>query len=159
MQRERKLTNFLIAKTVIEIIFVIILAAYFSYADFSPGFRGWLDIADEREISGWVVNGRATSSPVEVQLYIDNRFVANNFADRPRPDLVRAGRAESEHHGFAFETPPLNAGEHEARVFAVHASRGGVRRTLQLIGAPLRFRVEAERNARTPTAQSMEDER
>lgn len=144
MRRERKLTNFLIVKAIVETLFVIALAAYFSYADFTPGFRGWLDMADEREVAGWIVDKRAPASRVEVQLYINDRFVASRLADRPRPDVVRVGFAEDEHHGFWFETPPLDAGEYEARVYAVRASRGAARRTLQQVGEPRRFTIEAE---------------
>ncbi len=147
MERERKLTNFLIAKAVADMLFVVALVTYFSYTDFTPGLRGWLDQADERGIAGWVVDRNAPSERVEVQLYINNRFVASQFADRPRPDLVQAGRAEDERHGYRFETPPLDAGEHEARVYAVRASRGATRRTLQLVGDPLRFTIDA-RDAR-----------
>jgi len=40
-----------------------------------------------------------------------------------------------------FKSPPLPNGEHEAQVYAVHVS-GHARRTLQLIGKPLRFHIE-----------------
>jgi hypothetical protein len=79
-----------------------------------------------------------------VQLYIDGRFVASRVADLSRPDVKAAGRALDEWHGFSFETPPLDPGEHVARVYVVHESGEGVRRTLQLLGDPKRFRVEKE---------------
>jgi hypothetical protein len=40
------------------------------------------------------------------------------------------------------QTPALRAGEHEARVYALHSSSAGARPTLQLIGKPFRFRIE-----------------
>jgi hypothetical protein len=79
---------------------------------------------------------------VEVQLFIDNTFVADAAADQFRPDVREAKRAEDDWHGFVFHTPALRAGEHEARVYAMHSSGAGARRTLQLIGKPFRFRIE-----------------
>ncbi|HYG79415.1 MAG TPA: hypothetical protein VD861_03460, partial [Pyrinomonadaceae bacterium] len=72
---------------------------------------------------------------------IDGRFAGNRAADASRPDVLAAGRAADEGHGFVFDTPPLPPGEHEARVYAVHASGGGERRTLQLVDKPLTFTV------------------
>ncbi len=141
MQRERKLTNCLIAKTTAEILFVVALAAYFSYADFTPGLRGWLDVANEREVSGWAVDQNEPDSHVEVQLYINDRFIASQFADYLRPDVQHAGYAADERHGYRFETPALHAGEYEARIYALRTSRGGARRTLQTIGNPSRFTI------------------
>jgi hypothetical protein len=37
----------------------------------------------------------------------------------------------------------LANGEHEARVYAVHRGASTARRTLQIIGKPLRFRVDS----------------
>ncbi len=54
---------------------------------------------------------------------------------------MAAGLASDAAHGYAFETPPLRPGEHVARVYAVHESGGGVRRTLQLVGEARTFRV------------------
>ncbi len=138
-----RLTNFLIAKSIIEVLFVGALAVGFYLTAFTPFFRGTLDYADARQIAGWVVNQAAPRAAVEVQLYIDGRFAGNHTADLSRPDVVAAGRAEDEQHGFVFDTPPLPAGQHEARVYAVHMSGEGQRRTLQLVGKPLVFSVNA----------------
>lgn len=136
-----RLTQLLIAKSVIEALFVAFVAVVFYYTAFSPHFRGWSDVADARQVAGWAVNEIAPDAPVEVQVYIDGRFVADELATRPRPDVLAAGRSTTELCGFQLDTPPLAAGEHEARVYAVHASEGGARRTLQQIGLPLRFLV------------------
>lgn len=136
-----RLTQLLIAKSVIEALFVAVVAVVFYYTAFSPHFRGWSDVADAQQVAGWAVNEAAPDVPVEVQVYIDGRFVADALAVRPRPDVLAAGRSTTELCGFQLETPPLVAGEHEARVYAVHASEGGARRTLQQIGLPLRFLV------------------
>jgi hypothetical protein len=138
-----RLTNFLIAKAVIEALFVGVLAVGFYLTAFTPYFHGTLDLADERHVAGWVINRADPQSHVEVQLYIDGRFAGNRAADLSRPDVKAAGRAADENHGFVFDTPPLPAGQHEARVYAVHMSGEGQRRTLQIVGKPLIFSVAA----------------
>jgi hypothetical protein len=138
-----RLTNFLIAKSLIEVLFVGTLAVGFYLTAFTPFFRGTLDYADSRHIAGWVVNQAEPQKSVEVQLYIDGRFAGSGTAHLSRPDVKDAGRAEEEHHGFVFDTPPLPAGQHEARVYAVHMSGAGQRRTLQLLDKPLTFNVAA----------------
>jgi hypothetical protein len=139
-----RLTQLLIAKSVVEALFVGVVAVGFYYTAFSPHFRGWNDVADARRLAGWAVNEAAPEKPVEVQVYIDGRFAGDTVANLSRPDVMRAGRSKTELCGFQLETPPLPAGEHEARAFVVHESNGGARRTLQQIGFPLRFRVAPE---------------
>lgn len=159
-QSAARLTNFLIAKSIIEVLFVCTLAVGFYLTAFTPFFRGSLDAADARQIAGWVVNQAKPQSRVEVQLYIDGRFAGNSTADISRPDVKAAGRAEDESHGFVFDTPPLPVGEHEARVYAVHESGRGQRRTLQLVGKPLVFSVaasEARDEAATSTPEALQD--
>lgn len=110
---------------------------------FPPHFRGWGEVVVERRaVAGWVVNARAPRERVEVRLYVDGRFAGSTVADLPRPDVLRAGRAADERCGYDFKIPPLPAGEHEARVYAAHAARGGAYRTMLLTGTPLRFRVD-----------------
>jgi hypothetical protein len=91
-------------------------------------------------VRGWVVDRAEPERAVEVQLYVDGRFVAAGVADRPRGEVSAGASARDEGGGgFVFEFDTLPAGEHEARAYAVRASRGGARRTLQQIGDPLRF--------------------
>ena len=139
-----RLTNYLILKSVVELLFVGALAIGFYLTAFTPYFRGWLDVADSKHVEGWVVNLTEPQSHVEVQLYIDGQFAGDRAADSPRPDVKASGHAEDEMHGFIFDTPQLPAGKHEARIYAVHASGKGQRRTLQLIGKPLLFSIEAK---------------
>ena len=139
-----RLTNLLIGKSLVEALFVGALAVGFYLTAFTPYFRGTLDYADGRKVAGWVVNQADENSYVEVQLYIDGRFAGHGTANQSRPDVKAAGRAESEDHGFVFDTPPLPAGQHEARVYAVHMSGEGQRRTLQLVGKPLAFTIAAQ---------------
>ena len=126
-----------------EALLITAISVGFYFATTNPYQRGVLDYADMQTVSGWAVDEAQPWARVEVQLYIDGRFVADGTAAEFRPDVREARRANDEWHGFVFKVPSLPPDEHEARVYAVHASSGGARRTLQLIGKPLRFRVEA----------------
>jgi hypothetical protein len=106
-----------------------------------PYFKGWVDVATPLAVRGWVVNKAAPTQPVEVQLYIDNRFVETRLADYPRPDLKPGGLFENDRVGFIFLTPKLLSGTHEARVYAVRKSDADGSRSLRLIGRPLVFTV------------------
>lgn len=156
-QRTR-LTNLLIAKSFLEILLVLGLAIGFYLNAFSPYFRGTLDEANAGRVAGWALDESDLSARVEVQLYLNGRFIASRIADQPRPDLVSAGVARDERYGFVFELPPLPPGEYEARVYAAHASGAGARRTLQLIGRPRRFQVAAEQS-RAAAGQTPSEER
>ena len=147
-----RLTNFLIAKSIFEALFVGALAVVFYLTAFNPFFRGALDEATPQQIYGWAVDESSPAGAVEVQLYIDGRFAARSTANLPRPDVLAAGRATDEAHGFSFETPALTAGEHEARVYAVYAGRDQTLRTLHQIGYARRFTVEANRTETIPAA-------
>lgn len=138
-----RLTYFLIVKSIIDVLFVSILAFSFYLAAFPPYLKGWVDDANSRWIRGWVINNADLDEDVETQLYIDGRFIESQAANKPRPDIVASQLAENEKHGFFYLTPALEEGEHEARIYAVHESGQGARRTLQLIGKPFRFMTEA----------------
>jgi hypothetical protein len=134
-----RLAHVLLAKSVLEAVFVGVLAVGFYLTVFPPYFRGTLDVADANQVAGWAVREGETER-VEVHLYIDGRFVAHTYADQPRPDVREAGRAADEFCGFRFTGPfALEAGRHEARVYASHESGGGARRALQMIDKPLIF--------------------
>lgn len=138
----RRLANLILGKTFLELLLLAALAVSFHYDAFPPTFQGSLDLAEARGVRGWVVDSSRPGEPVEVQLYLDGKFSAGGFADQPRPDVQARGFAPDERHGFVFNLDPPRVGEHEARVYAVHASGGGEHRTLQLIGEPLRFAVK-----------------
>jgi hypothetical protein len=125
-----------------EALLVTAIAVGFYVATTNRHLRGVLDRADSQTVTGWVVDEAQRATRVEVQLFIDNNFIADTAADQYRPDVHEAKRAEDDWHGFVFQTPPLRAGEHEARVYALYASGSGTRQTLQLIGKPFRFRIE-----------------
>lgn len=138
-----RLTNFLIAKSILEALFVGALAVSFYLLTFNPFFRGALDEATAQHVYGWAVDEASPASRVEVQLYLDGHFAAATTANLPRSDVRAAGRVEDELHGFDFKTPPLNPGEHEARVYAVYKGRDESRRTLHQIGVARKFIVES----------------
>jgi hypothetical protein len=136
-----KLGHLLIAKSMAEALLIAAVSVGFYFVTTNPYLRGVLDYADNQTVAGWAVDEGQPAARVEVQLYIDGIFVADQAAAEFRPDLRAAKRAGDDWHGFVFKLPPIPPGEHEARVYAAHASGAGARRTLQLIGKPLRFRV------------------
>lgn len=137
-----KLGHLLIAKSMAEALLVTAVAVAFYLTTTNPYQRGALDYADGRTVSGWAVDERHPWARVEVQLYIDDHFITDQTAAEFRPDVHAAKRADDDWHGFVFKSLSLPPGEHEARVYAVHANNDRARRTLQLIGKPLRFQVD-----------------
>ena len=129
----------LVAKSIIETVLVGAIAVLFFIDVFPPSFRGWGE-ATNSAIAGWVVNDSAPRDPVEVQMFIDDVFVTSGVANKPRPDVLAAGWTKDLWHGFEFPLTSIEAGDHEARVYAVHASRDRSKRSLQLIGDPIQFR-------------------
>ena len=93
------LVRVLIVKSVAETILVAAIAVLFFLVAFPPFFRGWGE-ATSHSIAGWVVNDSAPWERVEVQLFIDDVFVGNAIANKPRHDVVAAGWAKDEWHGF-----------------------------------------------------------
>jgi hypothetical protein len=152
--RLTRLSHALIAKSIVEALFVVALAVHFSYDNINPYFRGSIDVADARTIEGWVVNEAEPEARVELHLYIDDHFVGSRRADAPRADVLAAGRSRDAYHGFVFNTPPLPPDRtYRARVYAMHIAGDGTRRVLQEIGAATAFSVTADRdNLRVPDA-------
>jgi len=127
-------------KLTLDLLFVCALAVYAQTISFGPHFDGALEYADGRVARGWVrhLDDDNLSDAVEVQLYIDGRFAAAGYSDSP----FEHGTAPAERLGFNLSFGQLPPGEHEARVYAVSASRGVARLTLRQIGGPLRFVVK-----------------
>lgn len=143
--RLSRLSHALIAKSVAEVLFVVALAVYFSYTNLNPYFRGSVDTADGRIVSGWVVDTAAPGERVEVYLYVDGHFVSRRVADAPRPDVYEAGRSLDAYHGFIFNLPPLPPNRtYEARVYAMHETGEATRRTLLEFGGVKQFSVAAD---------------
>ncbi len=138
------LVIFIIAKAILETLFVIFLVVSFHYRTFYSRFDGRIDEANGRRVAGWMIAEAEPSKPVEVQLYINGGFAASSVANRPRRPPANVELAQEEAREFAFDVPPLVAGSYEARVYVVHESGGGARRTLQALPQPARFRFDAE---------------
>ena len=109
---------------------------------FPPSLRGWGEVTKEGRVAGWALVEGDAATRVSVQLYVDGAFAGASVAELPRPDVVAARRARDEHCGYSFLLPALPPGEHEARVYAERAVAGGLYRTLQMTGTPLRFVVD-----------------
>ena len=134
----RRLARLVAAKLLLDLLFVGAFALYAHSNNFRPTFNGALEHADGRGARGWVVDLERPGATVEVQLFVDGRFVASTGAEETRTDTD----AESPHgsrRGFNIELGGELRGEHEARVYAVREGRRGERRTLQPLGGPLRF--------------------
>jgi hypothetical protein len=141
----KKLVNLLIAKSILETIFVGTLAVVVYVRLFPPTFHGWGEaVVEARSISGWVVDDADPSRRVEVQLFINGKFVGTQVAQLSRPDVVAAGWGKDEWHGYSFVVSGVGVGTHEARVYALHQS--GRRYSLQLLGDPIRFEVDTQDN-------------
>lgn len=137
-QPRSQLVNLLIGKSILETILVSVIAVVVYLHAFPPTFHGWGEaVAETRSIAGWAVNNASPSERLEVQLFIDGQFHSTQVAQQSRPDVVAAGWARDEWHGYSFALAELPPGAHEARVYAVH--RTGDRLTLQLLGDPIRF--------------------
>jgi predicted alpha/beta hydrolase len=135
-----QLVNLLIGKSILETIVVGTLAVVVWTKVFPPTFHGWGEAVSSQAIAGWAVNNAAPWERVEVQLFIDGKLYGSQVAQVARPDVVMAGWATDEWHGYNFGVTGLAPGKHEARVYALH--RSGDRMTLQLLGDPIRFVVD-----------------
>jgi len=133
------LIHVLIAKSIIETLFVSTLMVVY-FLDVFPHFHGVGEMTPPT-ISGWTVNSRSPNERVEVQLFIDGKFVARTIASESRPDVVEGGWSTDECHGFTFPVAQIEVGYHEARVYAIHDSGRGTRKTLQLVGHAFPFLV------------------
>ena len=138
----KKLVNLLLAKSILETIFVGALAVVVYTKLFPPTFHGWGE-ATPSAIAGWAVNDASPWDRVRVQLYVNGQAVAEGVANLSRPDVAAKGWAKDEWHGYSFNLPRMNPGTHEARVYAVHESSER-RMTLQLLGDPIQFAVRED---------------
>ena len=143
----KKLVNLLIAKSILDTIFVGTIAVVAYVKLFPPTFHGWGEaVIESQSISGWVVDNAEPWRRVEVQLFVDGKLVGTQVAQLSRPDVVTAGWSKDEWHGYNFVVRGLGEGVHEARVYALH--RSGDRFTLQMLGDAIRFQVEGNGNWR-----------
>ena len=136
-----KLVHLLIGKSIAETLVVGALAVFAFITVLPPYFHGWGEVT-EGGISGWAVNNAAPWERVEVQLFVDGQFVAAQVANQSRPDVSAAGWAKDPWHGYSFPVTKLSLYYHEARVYALHDSGAGARKSLQLVGDPIPFFVD-----------------
>ena len=136
------LVHVLVGKSIAEALLVGALAVFTFITVLPPYFHGWGEVT-ETGISGWAVNNAAPWNRVEVQLFVDGRFMAQGVASGFRPDVLSAGWSRDEWHGYTFPLKGLSAGPHEARVYALHGSGDGARKTLQLLGNAIPFSVDS----------------
>ena len=137
-QPRSQLVNLLIGKSILETIFVGVIAVAVYTNAFPPTFHGWGEfVGATNSISGWAVNSGSPWERVEVQLFIDGKFQNTQIAGLSRPDVAAAGWAKDKWHGYSFVLTDLTPGVHEARIYALH--RNKTRMTLQLLGDPVRF--------------------
>lgn len=140
-----QLVNVLIAKSILETVLVGAFAVAVYMNAFPPTFHGWGEaIPATQTISGWGVSDYDPWRRVEVQLFIDGKLAGTQVANQSRPDVSAAGWAKDEWHGYNFIVNGLAPGTHEARVYVLHASRNGARQTLQILGDPITFQVNAD---------------
>ena len=138
-----KLIKFLIGKLILETVLVATIAVGFYIIAFPPYFHGWGE-ATPSAIAGWAVNDSDPWQRVTVQLFVDGVLYGSQTASLSRPDVSSAGWARDEWHGYNFPIPKLSEGTHEARVYAMHESGGRTRWTLQQLGDPIWFSVDAK---------------
>ena len=152
-----RLVHALIGKSIAETLLVGALAVFAFISVLPPFFHGWGEVADSG-IAGWAVNNAAPWDRVEAYLYIDGEFVDRQVANESRPDVQAAGWAKDEWHGYIFEVPPSftrrNASYiYEARVYALHTSGDGTRKSLQMLGDPIFFYVDDDGRLRRPPSK------
>ena len=141
----KKLVNLLIAKSILDTVLVGTIAVGAYMNAFPPAFKGWGEaVAASQTISGWVVSDADPWRRVEVQLFVDGKFMGTQVAHHSRPDVAAAGWSKDEWHGYNFVVTELAPGTHEARVYALHSSGSGARYSLQMLGYPIRFQVNAD---------------
>jgi hypothetical protein len=145
-----QLVNVLIGKSIAETILVGAIAVGAFLNAFPPTFHGWGEaVVESRSIAGWAVNDAQPWERIEVQLFVDGKLSGTQTANLSRPDVVAAGWAKDEWHGYNFALSSMTAGSHEARVYARHESGSATRYTLQLLGDPIRLVVNADGSWRT----------
>ncbi|MBI1764803.1 MAG: hypothetical protein HYR56_25615 [Acidobacteria bacterium] len=139
-----KLLRAVIAKAFLEILFICVIATLAAFKNYSPLLRGAIDAADQTRISGWAHDPLTPDQSLDVQLFIDDQFIATQRAHQRRDDLVRAGATTLPNHGFRFEltSVKLAEGRHAAQVYAVRMAAGVNKMLLPLAKQPVVFEVQ-----------------
>lgn len=132
-----------LAKSFIEVALVCVVATLAAFSTFNPQLRGAIDVADQTRIAGWVHDPQSPDEIIEVQLFIDEKFIATTRADERRDDLARTGATIQPNHGFSISVESLNLpnGAHRAQVYAVREAAGANKILLPITTAPHIFQV------------------
>jgi hypothetical protein len=120
-----RLLKAIVAKSLIEIILVCVVATLAAFSTYNPRLRGAVEVANQTRVAGWVLAPEAPEVVIEVQLFIDEKLLASKLAEEKRNDLVRFGVTSNPNHGFKFDLSRANLapGIHTAQVYALrHAS-------------------------------------
>ena len=138
-----RLLRAVLAKSFVEILLVCLVATLAAFSNFSPMLRGTIDAANQSRIAGWVYDPNSRAETVEVQLFIDGKFITSQMAGLKRDDLMRAGVAGEGAHGFNFSIGALNLspGSHLAQVFAVRDANGPNKVLASITKAPRAFNI------------------
>ena len=138
-----RLLRAVIAKSFVEIALICVAATLAAFSNFSPLLRGAIDVADQTRIAGWAHDPLAPKETVEVQLFIDGRFVAMQRANERRDDLVLTGATRQPQHGFSFPLNELHLppGVHTAQVYAVRDAGTAHKMLLPLARSQATFKV------------------
>lgn len=133
-----RLLRAVLAKSFLEVALVCVVATLAAFSSFSPILRGAIDVADRNRIAGWAHDPFAPGEAIEVQLFIDGKFVAAKQAGERRDDLVETGAASKPNHGFTFtlESFNLGSGSHTAQVYALRDGVGANRTLTPLAKKP-----------------------
>ena len=136
-----KLLRAVIVKSFVEVILVCVVVSLAAFSTFSPQLRGAIDVADQTRIAGWVNDPWSPTRSLEVQLFIDGKFIASQLADQPRADLVSAGVTTGPNHGFNFRLEQFNisSGKHSAQVYAVREAAGSSKILIPVTASPMTF--------------------
>ena len=94
-----KLLRAVLTKAALEFLVIILAIFLAAYSHLNPPIRGAIDVADATRIAGWAYDPREPTDPLEVQLFIDEQFVATRRADEMREGPLFA-------HGARARPPP-----------------------------------------------------
>lgn len=138
-----KLLQAVIVKAGLELTLICVAVSLAAFSHINPPLRGAIDVADATRVAGWAYDPREPAARLDVQLFIDGRFVAAGRADERRDDLVNRGATADAMHGFTFKLAPLSlvAGHHTLQVFVLHAGSANNKILLSLTRTPLTFEV------------------
>ena len=140
-----RLLGAILAKSFLEVVLVCVVATLAAFSTFSPVLRGAIDVADQHQIAGWALDPLTPDEAIEVQLFIDGKFLATKSSDERRDDLVEAGAATKPNHGFTFllESFNLPSGNHIVQVYAVRDAVGANKSLLPLAKKPRTIEINA----------------